>query len=98
MSKVYDWIERNPQAARVWALIIPLVVIASLSVPAFLFIPGLIDNLNVLHKQSPARFYGFVVAPAAISVSCALIWGLGDIWERMGIALFSGYDSQGADD
>ena len=88
MVKVYDWIEQNPKATRVWVLVIVFGLLAGLSVLPFLFIPGLLHNLEELHRQSAARFYGFVVTPAVIASVCALIWVMGDAWERLGAALY----------
>ena len=98
MSKVYDWIEQNPKATRIWILIAILGLIAGLSVPVFLFIPGFLDGLKEMHRQSPARFYVFVVAPAVITTACALIWSIGDGWERLGAALYLNDNNQGDDD
>ncbi len=97
MGKIYDWIERHRKATRILALIIPTVLIAVLTVPVILFIPGLLDNLRELHRQNAARFFGFVVTPAVIATSCALIWSWGDAWERIGAVLYPDQE-QGAGD
>ena len=98
MSKVYDWIEQNPNATRIWILVAIFALIAGLSVPVFLFIPGFLEGLKEMHRQSAARFYVFVVAPAVITTACALIWSIGDGWERLGAALYLNDKNQGDDD
>ena len=89
MGKIYDWIERHRKATRILALAIPVALLAVLTVPAVLFIPGFLDNVQDLRRQGAVRFYGFVVTPAVIATVCALIWSLGDGWERLGTALYS---------
>lgn len=97
MSKIYDWIDKHRKATRILALVIPTILIAVLTVPVILFIPGLLDNLRELHRLNTAGFYVFVVAPAAIAAGSALIWSLGDGWERMGKALYPDEEQGGED-
>ena len=87
MGKVYDYIDKHPKATRIWILGSLTVLACILSVPFFLFIPGLLENLGKLHQMNAAGFYG-VLALAVVAAACSLIWGWGNGWEKIGEALY----------
>lgn len=96
MREVYNWIEKNREATRILALAIPTMLVGGLSVPAFLFIPGFLDNLRELHRLNSAGFYGVLVL-AGIATTSAVVWSLGNAWQRMGEILYPSGE-QGAED
>ena len=97
MGKVYDWMAKHPNAARIWIIAIIVAMIAILTVPAVLYIPGFLENIKYLHRQYPTRFFLFVVIPGVITTACSLIWGIGNAWEKLGDALNIGKDREVAD-
>lgn len=98
MDKVYDWMAKHPEAARIGVIATLVAMIVILTVPAVLYIPGFLDNIKYLHRQHPVLFWGFVVTPGVISTACALIWGLGNAWDDLGDALNIGKDNEEAAD
>ena len=97
MGKVYDWMAKHPDAARIWIIAILVAMIAILTVPAVLYIPGFLENIKYLHRQNPTLFFLFVVIPGVITTACSLIWGIGNAWEKLGDALYVGKDGEVAD-
>lgn len=97
MDKIYDWMAKHPNAARVWIIAIIVAIIAILTVPAVLYIPGFLENIKYLHRQNPTLFFLFVVIPGVITTACSLIWGIGNAWEKLGDALNIGKDGAVAD-
>ena len=56
MGKVYDWMAKHPDAARIWIIAIIVAMIAILTVPAVLYIPGFLENIKYLHRQNPVLY------------------------------------------
>ena len=96
MGKVYDWMAKHPDAARVWIIAIIVAMIVILTVPV-LFIPGFLKNIKSLYGQNPTLFFLFVVIPGVVTTTCSLIWGIGNAWEKLGDALNIGKDGEVAD-
>ena len=93
MDKIYDWMAKHPNATRVWIIAIIVAMIAILTVPV-LFIPGFLGNIKSLYRQNPTLFFSFVVIPGVITMTCSLIWGIVNAWEKLGDALNIGKDGE----
>ena len=92
MDKVYDWMAKHPEAARIGIVAIVTAMVAILTVPAVLYIPGFLDNIKMLHRQNPVLFFAFVVTPGVITTTCAWLWAIGTAWDDLGDALGIGKD------
>lgn len=97
MDSVFDWMIDHPHAARIWIILILVAMIAVLTLPAVLFIPGFLENVKYLYRQNPTEFFLFVVVPGVIMTACPLIWGIGNAWEELGAALGIGKAEESPD-
>lgn len=98
MDKVYDWMAKHPQAARLGIIAIVTAMVAILTVPAVLYIPGFLDNIKQVHRHNPVLFFAFVVTPGVITTTCAWLWAIGTAWDDLGDALGIGKNNEEAAD
>lgn len=87
MDRITDWVIDHPHAGRIWIISILVAMIAVLTVPAILFIPGFLENVKYLHRLNPTMFFLFFVPLGVVTTACSLIWSIGNAWEKLGGAL-----------
>ena len=87
MDRIFDWMIDHPKAARIWIILFLLAVVAVLIPAPLLLIPGFLENVKYLEEKYKLQFYAFVVPMGVITTSCALVYSLGNAWDKLGEAL-----------